>query len=241
MSYIGNTKIGRMFLGSTEIAKAYLGSTLVFQKGAQPQPQPVFYDYLVFDGTAYIDTDITPSNNASFLGNFGDETLTGSGAGQRMFIVPTTGSNQTGVIISPSSSTASNRHFSVYYGSGALGGTKRNSWSTKRYDIFLTPKRFGYGANVVSITKGSYTPNGALVIGQSYTHSGQAYTGKIKTFYVYDDDAQNVSSVSGFSSYTPVATLRPCTYNGEAGLWCVETSKFYGNSAGGGTLSVINE
>ena len=39
MSYIGNTKIGRMFLGATEIAKAYLGSTLVFQKGGQPQPQ----------------------------------------------------------------------------------------------------------------------------------------------------------------------------------------------------------
>ncbi len=201
---------------------------------------PVFYDYLVFDGTAYIDTDIVPSNDASFLGNFGTETLTGSGAGQRLFLVPATGSTQTGVIISPSQSTSTYRYFSMYYGSNALGGNRRNYWSTTRYDIFLTPNKFGYGGTVVNITRGGYVPAGALVIGQNAAHSGQAYTGRIKTFYVYGDDAKNVANVSGFANYTPVATLRPCTYNGEAGLWNVETSKFYGNTAGAGTLSVAN-
>ena len=128
----------------------------------------------------------------------------------------------------------------MYYGSNALGGNRRNYWSTPRYDIFLTPNKFGYGGTVVNITRGGYVPDGALVRGQNAAHSGQAYTGKMKTFYVYGDDAKNVANVSGFANYTPVATLRPCTYNGEAGLWCVEKNKFYGNTAGAGTLTATN-
>lgn len=38
MSYLGTTKIGKMFLGSTEIQKAYLGSVLVFSQGSGPTP-----------------------------------------------------------------------------------------------------------------------------------------------------------------------------------------------------------
>ena len=204
------------------------------------QVSPVFYDYLVFDGTAYIETDITPTSLASYLGNFGNETLTGSGAGQRMFIVPTTSNVQTGFIISPSASTNTYRQFSVYYGSTATSGNKRLNWTTNRYNVFLTPYRCGYSGTVVSITKGNGTPNGYLCLGQNVRSTGQAYTGKIKTFYVYGDDAKNVSSVAGFNSYTPAYTLRPCTYNGEAGLWCVETNKFYGNTAGAGTLTATN-
>ena len=52
MSYIGSTKIGRMFLGGTEIAKAYLGSVLVFQKSA-PGPQPQEYTFTA-NPSAYI-------------------------------------------------------------------------------------------------------------------------------------------------------------------------------------------
>lgn len=33
MSYIGSTKIGKIFLGDVEIAKAYLGTQLVYQSG----------------------------------------------------------------------------------------------------------------------------------------------------------------------------------------------------------------
>lgn len=38
MSYIGSTKIGKLYLGAQEINKAYLGNTLVFQKGGGPTP-----------------------------------------------------------------------------------------------------------------------------------------------------------------------------------------------------------
>ena len=150
---------------------------------------PVFYDYLVFDGTAYIQTDIIPSSLASYLGNFGNETLTGAGAGQRMFIVPAT-SNQTGFIISPSSSTNTYRQFSVYYGSTATSGNKRLNWTTKQYDVFLTPSRCGYANSVVSITKGNGTPNAGLCLGQNPKSTGQAYTGKMGIFKVYGDDAK---------------------------------------------------
>ena len=61
MSYLGTTKIGKMFLGSTEIAKAYLGTSLVFQNGGSPTPPtPTTIPYIRggADGS-YIDTGIT--------------------------------------------------------------------------------------------------------------------------------------------------------------------------------------
>ena len=52
MSYIGTSKIGKMFLGGTEIAKAYLGSNLVYQN----KPYDAEVEYLESTGTQYIDT-----------------------------------------------------------------------------------------------------------------------------------------------------------------------------------------
>lgn len=238
MSYIGTTKIGGMYLGSTGIAKAYLGADLVFQKGSQPQPQPVFYDSLVFDGIAYIETDIVPAANSSFAVRLGNETLK---AGQRLFTAPTS-VGYIGAILSPANTTSTRRYFTIYYGtSSALNSSRYLAWTYDTYGFFLTPKRFGWGSTSYTITKGNNNANGGLVIGQSSSLSGQPYTGTMGDFKIYGDDAQNVSSYSGFSSYTPTYTLRPCTYNGEAGLWCVETNTFYGNTAGSGLLSVRNE
>lgn len=55
MSYIGTSKIGKMFLGDTEIAKVYLGSNLVYQN----KPYDAQVEYLESTGTQYIDTGIT--------------------------------------------------------------------------------------------------------------------------------------------------------------------------------------
>ena len=64
MSYLGTTKIGKMFLGTVEIAKAYLANTLVYQSGGGPTPPPLPYDaeiaYLQCTGiNQYIDTGQT--------------------------------------------------------------------------------------------------------------------------------------------------------------------------------------
>ena len=242
MIKLGTNNIGRVYLGTNAIGKAYLGSDLVYQIGGTPTPPTptglVFYDWLVFDGTAYIDTDIIPDANASYRSTFGGETLK---ATQRLFQVPAANSTLIGVIYG-TQTTTTNRVFSVYYGaSNAVSTGKSLAFSYDTYGFFLTPKRFGWPNNVYTITKGENAPTGPLVIGYNAAHQGQAYTGKVNIFRVYGSDAQNATSPTDLmDNYTPAYTLRPCTYNSEAGLWCVETDTFYGNTAGAGTLTVQN-
>ena len=243
MIKLGNNNIGKIYLGSNSIGKAYYGSDLVFQKGSSPTPPGppvgvVFYDCLVFDGTAYIDTDIIPPTDASFRVRLGDETVK---AVQRCFGL--TATSGTIAMHYSTSTNSTTRAFNVYYGdsNGFVWSGPANSFSTTRYRFILTPNLVGWGENTThTFTKGSGTPSGPITFGTNTGHSGQAYTGIMETFQIYGSDAQNVTTYDGFGSYTPVYTLRPCTYNGEAGFWCVETSTFYGNTAGSGTLTVQN-
>ena len=71
MSYIGTTKIGKLFLGSVEIAKAYLGSDLVFQKaggGGGDLPAGAIPCELVYSNgyTDFIETGFTPGASMSY-------------------------------------------------------------------------------------------------------------------------------------------------------------------------------
>ena len=241
MSYIGNNKIGKMYLGDTEIAKAYLGDDLVYQNGGgptPPTPTPVFYDYLYFDGVAYIDTDIVPPASASLRCSMGMETTK---AAQRYFGAQAANSTSLSVILS-SSTTSTQRSFSIYYcASSAVSTGKTLPFSNSSFAFFLTPKRFGWGNTSYTFTKGSNTVTGGLVLGINQAHAGQPYTGRMGTFRIYDDTAQDATSADDLlDNYTSVYTLRPCTYNGEAGFWCEELSKFYGNTAGAGTLTASN-
>ena len=223
---------------------ALLRRRAMIADGGNPTPPPtptlVFYDRLVFDGTAYIDTDIVPDAEASYRMMFGDETLKAS---QTLFTVPAENSTRIGLVYG-SSTTSTRRAFSVYYGaSGAVRSDQTMLFSAARYTMMLTPLKVQFGQNgtAQSITKGSNAPSGPLIFGQNATHSGTAYTGSMGNQRVYGPDAKNATSYTDLlNNYTPTHTLRPCTYNGEAGFWCVETSKFYGNSASSGTLSVIN-
>lgn len=220
---------------------ALLRRRAMIAAGGSPTPpgpviEPVFYDRLVFDGTAYIDTDIIPPADCSFRVILGNETIK---AAQRAFMVRAGTSDQIGMIYN-SSTNATNRVIAVYYGGASVLLAKQLAFSTAAYSFFLTPKRMGWGSTGYTITKGSSTPTEGLVIGTRLQHDGQAYTGRMGRFFIYGSDAQNATSYDGLGSFTPVYTLRPCTYDGEAGLWCVETSKFYGNTAGAGALSVMN-
>lgn len=198
--------------------------------------QPVFYDRLVFDGVAYIEVpDITPPTDFSFRVTLGGETLK---ATQRLFSFIGTNGNFSAFL--NSSTTNTNRCFSIYYGStSVLSNNRTIGFSYLEYNFFLTPKRFGWGTTSYTISKGTSVPSGGLYLG-IFANGGQPYTGKMGVARIYGSDAQNVTNNSGFANYTPVYTLRPCTYKGEAGIWCIETNKFYGNSAGAGTLSVEN-
>ena len=210
--------------------------------GEPPTPviEPVFYDRLVFDGTAYIDTDIVPPSGASFKVTLGRETVK---ATQRMFSCQCANGTTISFVLN-SGTTTTNRCFSAYYAdSSAKSSNRTMAFSTQAYSAYVTPKGWGYGnqGSYWSYTGGANAPTGGLVLGNNASHSaGQPYTGSMSIFRIYGSDAQNVNSYNGFDSYTPVYTLKPCTYNGEAGMWCVETSTFYGNTAGAGTLSVAN-
>ena len=197
---------------------------------------PIFYDYLYFDGTAYIDTDIIPANLSSYQVSLGMETLK---AAQRVFMLRAGTSDYIGVNLS-SRTTSTNRTIATYYGVASTSGSKTLAFSNQTYSFFLTPKRFGWGNSAYTYTKGSSTPAGPLILGSMPGHSGQAYTGRMGIFRAYGSDAQNVTTNAEFCEYLPTITLRPCTYNGEAGMWHVEGNKFFGNTAGAGQLSVGN-
>jgi len=123
----------------------------------------VFYDRLTFDGTAYVDTGITPADDSSFSANFGDESTK---AAQRLFRVATGSTYQIAVFLG-SNTTSTPRGFSIYYGGSAISGNRTLAFSTTRYNIFITPNRFGYGSTVNTITRTANAPTGHLFIGQT--------------------------------------------------------------------------
>ena len=195
---------------------------------------PVFHTRLVFDGTAYIDTDVPIPENGSLRVTLGYETTKGT---QRIF-------SADGMFDAylNGSTNGTTRYFSACYGatSTVVSGTQLSlAWTYNTYSFFLTPKRVGYGSTTRTFTKGANTPTNGLVVGVNYTHSGVPFTGKVMSrIRIYGSDAQDVTQDSDFANFTPVATLRPCTYLGEAGLWWVEQGRFFGNTAGAGTLTV---
>lgn len=196
-------------------------------------PAPVFHTRLFFDGTAYIDTDVVIPEDGTIRIPVGYETEKKAqvivNAGGKIFL------NLGG------STNTTNRAFLAAYDTSSpqVSGTTRTlAWTYNAYSMFLTPKRFGIGSTTTNITKGTSHPTTGIVFGQNAAHTNTPFTGAINGFVrIYGSDAQNATSYSDLDNYTPVATFRPCTYNGEAGLWCVQTSTFYGNTAGAGTLT----
>lgn len=197
---------------------------------------PVFYDLLVFDGTAYVQTDLSLPASCSILVNLGNETQK---AGQRYFGSYASGGSIAAGLRSTTNSTR--RVFNLYYdSSSAISSSTTLNFTYTNFSFWMTPSRWGWGNVSHNYSKGSSHPSTAFTLGNYTGGGGSGFTGQAGTCYIYGSDASGVSSSSGFSSYTPVYTLRPCTYGGVAGLWCEENGKFYGNSAASGTLTVLN-
>lgn len=239
-SYLGSNGIGKLYLGSTEIAKAYLGSALIYESGGGPAPviEPVFYDYLYFDGTAYIATNYILPATCSIRCAIGMETTKGN---QLVFGAYGTNGGYTAIVYGNNTSSTRRQVVPYYDSSSALATNRYLEFSYQTLALFLTPKRFGWGSSSYAIAKGSVHPDGALHLGSTGGSSTWSkFTGRFGILRVYGSDAQNVSSDAGFNSYTPIATFRPCTYDGVAGMWYVEGNTFLGNSASSGTLTASN-
>ena len=205
--------------------------------------EPVFYERLSFDGKAGIQTDIQlPVNGSICCDRLGDEKV--KNISQYVFTVY--GSNTTGAcrFLYGGQSSNTQRQFCIFYDSSSIINAGRTlSYTYPSYSYFFGPKRQANGNSGQNYTKGSLThPNGGIMIGHltnSYTSTADyGYNGTMAKVYVYDSTAQNAQTVAEIKQFTPVATLRPCLYGSEAGMWYVEGNKFYGNTRSEGTITV---
>lgn len=201
------------------------------------EPLPEFYNYLVGDGVAYVDTGIRIPENGSMAGVFGYETRR-AGA-QNIFGAFDVGAGETGLTFG--GGTDNNyRQIVAFYDKTANVGYNTLNFNYKTFASFLTPKRFGYGDSSKTFTKGNLRPTATLKIFGGYP-TYTSYSGLLSgDFMVFGADAQNAATWEQIMAFTPVATFRPCIYNGEAGLWYVEEKRFCGNAAGSGSFIAKN-
>lgn len=200
-----------------------------------PGPTPEFYNYLVFDGNTGIETTITFPENCSLRVVLGKETVKKS---QGVFFA-SDGSGRIELAYMGNTNSTS-RQMGVWYDSpSAIKSNDTLAFSTSAYAFFMTPSGYGWDSTWKTYTKGSHHPTNAVLHLAMATNS-QRYTGKMGAFQIYGSDASGCKSYSAFASYTPVITLRPCLYQGVAGLWYVEGNTFFGANEGTGTLSVTD-
>ena len=229
--YVGND----VFDDATMTQGDIVGTITIIGPLAPFEPQPEFYDRLVFDGLAWIDTDIVLPENCSITVPLGAEK---SKIAQRPYAAWATGGGTTALVYG-GGTTSTNRQMVAYYDSSNYLSAQNFAWSYTTFNFYQTPKRFGWGNAGYNYTKGNAHPTGTLRLGNWYDNA-PPYNGYMGTFLIYGSDAQNCTSFNAFGNYTPIITLRPCKYRGKFGMWNVEQNKFYGNTAGNGSLSGIN-
>lgn len=208
--------------------------------GEPPAPAPTLYAYLKFDGVAYIDTDYVLPANCSIRVTIGNEV---NKAAQRVFFAGTSsssGDGGIGLIYGGSTSSTSRQMLPYYDSKSQLASDKVVNFTTASFSYWMTPLRYGWGTLGYTYTKGSYHTASPLVFGSMSNHSGNPYSGVLRQVRIYGEDAKNATKDADFNNYTPIATFKPCIYQGKSGMWLVEESKFYGNTAGAGTLVATN-
>lgn len=193
----------------------------------------IFYEKLIGDGTAYINTKYIPTTNLTrlfvdFSANAAFAEVLGcrSGSTSNNSVNLTTGSLNK----SPT--------YSIFYRNNVsynLGVTATNGWK-----VTIKATETGYDAetlyagssspSVRSITKQTNVPNCPMTIfGSNVNNVHQTYTNTLVV--------KRVEIVDGSTSLH----LVPCTYNGEAGMWDLVEGKFYGNAASSGQFTVEGE
>lgn len=211
------------------------GGRILWQSGISPATSLVYYDKLIFDGTAYIETTYVLPENCSIGVTLGNETVKAS---QGVFY-SSGGGGYTSFAIGGNTDTTRRQMVPYYDSSSYLASNRYLKFSNALYSYFMTPSRFGWGSTSYTYTKGNLHPTGGLVLGALASKS-TFYSGCMYAFRIYDSSASSATTYGALTANTAVATFRPCTYNGEAGMWYVEGNTFFGNSAGSGSLSVSN-
>ena len=246
MSYIGTTKIGKLFLGTVEISKAYLGNDLVFKKGGTPLPYTPL-SYIETDGVAYINTNIagTPAKSAEIK------------------VLPVTGQDsQTFLGSSGSTTDGEGKKFVMFY-ARQLSADNRYHLCGGYYYLISASTSPDVNNSVIngtpligktSFKKGAQTISAKQEGESSFTSVSKTYSSTVSStlkMYLLAEN-RNGSVVNKCQSGTRLyyckiysdstyATLIfdgvPCLYNGEYGIWDRVSDSFFGNAANSGAFS----
>lgn len=193
----------------------------------------VFYEKLIGDGTAYINTKYIPTTNLTRLFvDFSADAAYADVLGCR------SGSTSNNSVALSTGTQNKSPTYSIFYRNNVsynLGATATNGWK-----VTIKATETGYNAetlyagssspSVKSITKQTNVPNCPLTIfGSNVNNVHQTYTNTLVV--------KRVEVVDGSTSMN----LVPCTYNGEAGMWDLVSQTFYGNAASSGQFTVEGE
>lgn len=194
----------------------------------------VFYDKLVGDGTAYINTEYY----AKGLDSFAWDVEPPTSYNKYVF-----GCKNTKLNLGALTYATHQTYYLV--GSTTANMIKENNSARITRQMVVVSEDGAYkrklikGGNVVAElgSVGSYasavstTPLLVYACQKSATDTSadRIYNGAIRSFSITDIDGNTIMS------------LKPCTFAGEAGMWDEVNGKFYGNAATGGEFSVAND
>lgn len=218
----------------------------LLMRGADaPSADLVFYDRITTDGTAYIDTGLTLT----------DGTYVGSSFYFDMCIsatqLPNTSSpvifgvriisthNQAVLLTMANGTTPSIRYFNNTSVSSGVGFSVG-----ERFNVLAKSD----GLYVNGVLKGSFGASGkpytsnpvkAILFGEALSDFfGGALSGTSRNIYTgYEFYQLKIDGADG----TPIINLKPCTYQGVAGMWDLVTNTFFGNANTSGEFSVSND
>lgn len=203
---------------------------MIAQKGGAQPPlgELVFYEKLISDGVAYINTNyipttqlrrfymdiISPLQNNNFFG------ARNSLLSNNTFVFSVGSANRTALY---SIFVRSNVNYVISLAAEGWEILLEDKGDT--YDVTTTPK--GQSPSLKTLTKSATTPNVPCYLFAVNNGSGITMCNNgaiVKSLDVVDGN---------FSM-----KLTPCTYNGEAGMWDKVEGKFYGNANTSGSFSV---
>lgn len=194
----------------------------------------VFYDKLVGDGFAHINTEYYPKGTDSFAWDaerpkYYNKFIFGSKSSA--FNVGALASNetQTYYLVGPTTATAVSEDNSQRVVRSMQVLAIDGSLHRVLTDNGVQTKDFGALGSYADKTSSSPLLLFACQISQSSASPDRLYQGAIHSFAITDIDGNTIMS------------LKPCTWNGEAGMWDEVGNKFYGNAVARGEFSVAND
>ena len=205
----------------------------------------IFYEKLVTDGVAWIITDYFPSA----------ENTRGIRAKGNIPFNVTSGNNQGIYGVNSSTSVSSYRTFSqIAWFNGRTVVYAKIQISSNPYNTHTGTTVNDFDVNCYIDNDGLYHIE-SIINGTLVTYKPSSHTSLGVATYglgIFADNKRGVAdthcssgvSISKFEiedAELGTLTYVPCTYNGEAGLWCLQTETFFGNAASSGQFTVEGE